>query len=288
MSNFNGKHFLSDAIYRAADSLANSDAMMIEDNPSDYVWSKDAPRDNRKANTMDIGTALHCRLLEPEKYADTIFVSSVKGRSTKKFQDEQEENKGKIVITQEEFDHIELMGKSVYAHPSASGLLALAGDCESSVFVKDKITGVNLKCRPDKDAVESNGIVIDVKTTMNLDDWRSDKEWINPLYKFNYGHQASFYTDILEQHYNTTIESFVFLVVQKSIKLGRYPVGVFQISRNELVEMGFWDRHRGNIKKFQRCTENNDWIHSENFNFGNSFDEGFSDDIEVTFADEVK
>jgi len=288
MKDFNGKHFLNDTVYRAANGLANSDALMIECNPSDFVWSKSAPRDNRKANTMDIGTALHCRLLEPEKYKDTIFVSSVKGRSTKKFQDEQDEHKDKIVITQEEFDHIELMGKSVYAHPSARGLLNLVGDCESSVFAKDKLTGVNLKCRPDKDAVESNGIIIDVKTTMSLDDWRSDKEWINPLYKFNYGHQASFYTDVLEQHYNTTIESFVFLVVQKSIKLGRYPVGVFQISRDELIGMGFWDKHRANIDKFKRCTDNDDWVHSESFNFKSNFNEDFSDDIEVTFADEVK
>ena len=288
MSKFKGKHFLSDTVYRAADALANSDAMMIECNPSDFVWSKDAPRDNRKANTMDIGTALHCRLLEPEKYADTIFVSSVKGRSTKKFQDEQEEHKGKIVITQDEFDHIELMGKSVFAHPAASGLLKLVGDCESSVFITDKETGVNIKVRPYKDCVESNGIIVDVKTTMSLDDWRSDKEWINPLFKFNYGHQASFYTDALEQHYNTTVESFVFLVVQKSIALGRYPVGVFTISRSELVEMGFWDRHRSNIEKFKRCTDNNDWVHSENFNFKSNFNEDFSDDIEVTFAPEDK
>ncbi|PHR55932.1 MAG: hypothetical protein COA43_14530 [Robiginitomaculum sp.] len=288
MSNFKGKHFLNDVVYRAADALANSDAMMIECNPSDFIWSKETPRDNRKASTMDLGTALHCRLLEPEKYTGTIFISSVKGRSTKKFQDEQEENKGKIVITQDEYEHIELMAKSVFAHPSANGLLALTGDCESSVFVKDGLTGVNLKCRPDKDAVESNGVIIDVKTTMSLDDWRSDKEWINPLFKFNYGHQASFYTDILEQHYNTTVESFIFLVVQKSIALGRYPVGVFQISRSELVEMGFWDRHRANIEKYKQCIDNNDWIHSESFNFGGGFDQDFTDDIEVTFADEDK
>jgi hypothetical protein len=54
-------------------------------------------------------------------------------------------------------------------------LLDLVGDCESSVFVKDKETGIELKCRPDKDAVESAGIVIDFKTTASIDDWRSDK-----------------------------------------------------------------------------------------------------------------
>jgi len=34
MSEFTGKHFLSDTVYRAANGLANSDALMIENNPS--------------------------------------------------------------------------------------------------------------------------------------------------------------------------------------------------------------------------------------------------------------
>ena len=73
-----------------------------------------------------------------------------------------------------------------------------------------------------------------------------------------------------------------------SIELGRDLVGVFQISRGELVELGFWDRHRRNIEKFQQCTVNNDWVHSESFKFKSNFDESFSDDIEVVFEDEVE
>ena len=180
------------------------------------------------------------------------------------------------------------MAKSVFCHPSAKSILDLKGDCESSVFVKDEETGIKLKCRPDKDAVESSGIVIDVKTTANIDDWRSDKEWINPLYKFNYGHGASFYMDVLEQQYKTEIDFFIFLVIQNSVELGRYPVAVFQISRGELIEMGFWDRHRGNIEKFKQCTDSNDWIHSESFNFKSNFEQDFVDDLEVTFEDEAK
>ena len=135
MKKYNGKHFLNDVVYRNAEGLANSDALMISDNPSDFKWSKEAPRDNSKAHTTDIGTALHCYLLEPEKYKESVFISSVKGRNTKKFADEQLENKEKLVITQDEYDHIENMGKSVLSHPTAKSLLGLSGDCESSVFL---------------------------------------------------------------------------------------------------------------------------------------------------------
>ena len=286
MSNYDGKHFLNDVIYRQADGLANSDAQMIEKNPGDLVWSKIAPRNGAKSKTTDIGTALHCAILEPEKYKDHIVVSEFKGRTAKGFKTEQEENKNKVVLTKDEYDQVNLMAESVFCHPSAKSLLALVGDCESSVFVTDKETGVKLKCRPDKDAVQSAGIVIDVKTTASIDDWRSDKEWINPLYKFNYGHGASFYTDVLEQHYKTEIDSFVFLVIQNSVELGRYPVAVFQISRQELIDLGFWDRHRFNISEFSRCESGNDWIHTETFNFsGGVSDYMADDDIEVTFED---
>ena len=285
---YEGKHFLNDVIYRAADGLANSDAQMIEKNPGDFVWSKSAPRNGAKSKTTDIGTALHCAILEPEKYKDHIVVSEFKGRTAKGFEAEQLANKNKVVLTKDEYDQVNLMAKSVFCHPSAKSILDLDGDCESSVFVKDEETGINLKCRPDKDAVESASIVIDVKTTASIDDWRSDKEWINPLYKFNYGHGASFYMDVLEQHYKTEIDSFVFLVIQNSVALGRYPVAVFQISRQELIELGFWDRHRGNISEFSRCKNDNDWIHTETFNFAGSFTEDYNDDREVTFEDGVE
>ena len=196
------------------------------------------------------------------------------------------ENKGKVVLTKDEYDQVNLMAESVKAHPSAKYLLDLAGDCESSVFVKDRETGVELKCRPDKDCVESANIIIDVKTTSNIDDWRSDKEWVNPLYKFNYGHGASFYTDVLEQHYNTTIDSFVFLVIQNSVVLNRYPVAVFQISRSELIDLGFWDRHRTNVFEYSRCKSQNDWVHTESFNFGGWSDDFVTDDLTVTFEGE--
>ncbi len=281
MSDYIGKHFLNDVVYRVADGLANSDALMIENNPGDFVWSKSAPRNAAKSKTTDIGTALHCAILEPEKYKEHIVVSELKGRTTQGFEAEQKENKNKIVLTKDEYDQVNLMAESVMSHPSAKSILDLVGDCESSVFVEDEQTGVKLKCRPDKDAVESAGVIIDVKTTANIDDWRSDKEWVNPLYKFNYGHGASFYTDVLEQHYKTEIDSFIFLVIQNSVALGRYPVAVFQISKAELIELGFWDRHRSNINEFHRCKNSGDWIHTESFNFGGEYVP--IDDVEVTF-----
>lgn len=279
-----GKLFIDDVTYRNAEGLANSDAVMFASNPSDYKWSKEVTRSKADSKTADIGTALHCAILEPERFNSLVVECDLKSRTTKGFLELQKDNSDKIVLLSSELEQIKLMCDSIKCHPTASSLIELDGDCESSVFVKDKSTGVLLKCRPDKDAVLSSGIVIDLKTTADLKDWRSDKEWSNPLYKFNYGHQASYYIDILEQFHQKEIDSFVFIVIQKTMVFGKHPVGVFQITKDELIDLGFWSSHRSNISEYKRCSDNSDWFHTESFPF---YPDDIDGDIVVTFDGDI-
>lgn len=270
--------------YRKIDALANSDAVMIERNPADYIWSRNAPINYSKVQTKDFGTALHCALLEPVEYEDLVFVSSVKGRNTKSFEQEVIDNPDNIVLTADEAEQIKVMVGSVNAHPTAAHLLAQQGQAECSVIANDSERSVLLKCRPDKNLIESIGICLDVKTTGCIDDWRSDKEWINPLFKFDYGHQAAFYMHALSLHYGFEVNRFVFIAVSSSIALGRYPVGVFEVTKDQLIAWGFWQRMLSNIERFKKCSDNNDWLHSESFNFYS--DDEYTDDVEVVFDGE--
>lgn len=270
--------------YRAIDALANSDAIMIENNPADYIWSRKAPINHSKVQTKDFGTALHCALLEPKQYDDLIIVSSVKGRQTKAFEQEVIDNPNNIVLTADEAEQIKVMVGSVNAHPTAAHLLSLAGETECSVIANDNDRNVLLKCRPDKNMVESLGLCLDVKSTGNLDDWRSDREWINPLYKFDYGHQAAFYMHVLSLHYGFEVTKFTFIAVSSSIALGRYEVGVFDVTKDQLIAWGFWQRMTANIERYKQCLDSNDWLHSETFNFYSEDD--YSDDVEVVFDGE--
>lgn len=270
--------------YRAIDALANSDAIMIENNPADYIWSRNAPTNYSKVQTKDFGTALHCALLEPEKYKDLIFVSSVKGRNTKSFEQEVIDNPDNIVLTADEAEQIDVMVGSVNAHPTASNLLSFDGATECSVIANYDELNVLLKCRPDKDLIKSIGACLDVKSTASIDDWRSSKEWINPLFKFDYGHQAAFYMHVLSLHYGYEVNRFVFIAVSTSVALGRYPVGVFEVTKDNLIAWGFWQRMLANIERFKHCRDNNDWLHSESFNFYSEDD--YSDDVEVVFDGE--
>lgn len=279
---------MPDKDYRAAEGVANSELKLIENSQSDYIWSKNAPVDATNNESAQLGTALHCKLLEPERYDDLVLVASVKGRTTKAFQEMQADNPNNIVLTPDEAEKINIMAASVSVHPSASAIINATGDCESSIFATDPETGVLLKCRPDKDCVKSLGALVDVKTTAVIDDWRAkdsfgnNLRWKNPLFAYDYGHQAAFYLYTAGLHYGFDINKFIFVVVSKSISMGKYPVGVFSVTRQELQAWGFWDRMLDNIEKYQMCHETNTWIAEEGFSFEIIHDDNV-DDVEVTF-----
>lgn len=261
--------------YRAHDSVSNSTLLTVANNPSDVIWALKAPRDVTKSVAADFGTALHTAILEPEKFDDQVYVSSVAGRTTKTFSKEIEDNPDKIVLTESEVQQIKLMQASGIAHPAFNSATSIVNHVESCLFVHDDEFNLDLKIRPDLDSVELDGMLTNLKTTANLDDWRSDRHWINPLFKFNYGHDAAYSLYVASKFYGRELTSYRFAVLQKSVSLGRYPVGVFTITKRELIELGFWEEMLTNLRKFADCYHTDQWLFEESFPM-------FGDSIEVS------
>lgn len=271
--------FISNDEYRKMEGVANSDLLMVKKNPSDYTWSKVAPVDNSKVATKDFGTALHTALLEPEKFDDDVFVSSVAGRTTKTFIKEVNDNHDKVVLTEVEAEQIRIMQASALCHPAMNLFLTAEGDRESSIFVYDDEFEIWLKCRPDVDAFEKHGFIGDLKSTTSISDWREPVEWKNPLFKFDYGHTAAFYIYTMSKFYGKPVDTYKFGLSQKTIELGKYPQSVFTITRGELETLGFWDDMLNNLGEYSRRFKTDDWVYEEVFPiFGR-------DDMEVTFDD---
>lgn len=274
--------------YRDNEALANSDLQIFKNNPSSYIWSKTAPRDPKKANTADIGTATHAATLEPETLDDEVFVTDIKGRKTKAFEALQAEHSDKIVLTEEEINHVKMMALSANCDPMFKSLLDADGMPEASIFVTDPITGLDLKIRPDKVVYlpDDKVLLADVKTTASLDEWRSEKTWVNPLFKFNYGFTAAYYLHVGSIHYNYELTEYVFPVIQKSSSFGSYPASVFTISKDELIRYGFWDDMIDTLARFAECKASGNWVTTENFpEFYIQNDESFDlDNVEVIDA----
>lgn len=272
--------------YRKAEGLSNHALQIFKNSPATYIWNLHAPSDPNKLTTSDTGTALHALLLEPETYDDLVLVVDVKGRQTQSFQKMQLENPNNIILTEIEAQQVRIMADSARKHPVFNSLLEMKGECEASVFVTCPETGLQLKIRPDKICWSPSWILYcDVKTTASIDDWRSEQQWKNPLFSFGYGFTAAFYLHAGSAFHGVELTEYVFPIVQTSASLGRYPVDVFVISKDDLIALGFWDEMLETLRYFKICQDNNQFNQMSQFpSFNHLRKEDYIDDVEVTFA----
>lgn len=265
-----GKHLdHAQDFYRTVDAVANSDLLLIERNPSDFIWSREAPKDTSKSSAIDLGTAIHTALLEPELFEKQVAVfNKAKSRDTVKFAEfEQEpENASKIVLLEKEYDQLRFIVSSAHAHPTMRRFLTIQADNEASIYVKDEERGIMRKIRPDRDPVGYGvPVLLDLKKTKGIEDWRDKARWRNPLFTLNYGHTAAYYMDTARKFYGEKINEYTFLLVQSTIELGKYPIAVITVTREELEQYGFFDRMNANLDKYAECYHSDNWFGVERF-----------------------
>ena len=272
--------------YRDHIGAANSDLLLIERSASDYIWSRNAPIDESKTAAFDFGTALHTALLEPEKFnAQVVIYSQTKTRETKAFQDflAEHNEESKIILLESEYDKLRFTVDGAKYHPTVNRLLTCPSDKESSIFVNDKARDIVRKIRPDLDYCNHGKLLLaDAKSTDKISDWREYAPWKNPFLTRNYVHTAAYYMDTASIFYGEQINEYTFIVIQKHIEMGRYPVAAIKITREELNGLGAFDQMNYNLDKYANCLHSNDWDEVERFPlFNNKFD----DDIEVTLLE---
>lgn len=265
--------------YRAAEGVSNSDLLLLEKRPSSVKQHKTAPRDPRKTGAADFGTIVHTALLEPEKFEGSFIIGPTKSRETKAFVEfeMQPENRGKLILLENEYDQLRLTVDCALADPTMEKYLRQHKfDAEASIFVFDERFGVMRKIRIDANyAPHGLPIIGDMKSSAGrgegvIDMWSNPLRWKNPLFTLNYGHGAAYYLDTVSLHYGESIDSYCFLIIGKTADFGVYPVDVREITREELIAYGFWDRMYHNLEEYAERLHADDWVSVSRFP---SFDE---------------
>ncbi|MFG3874104.1 exodeoxyribonuclease VIII [Escherichia coli] len=246
---------ISNENYHAGPGVSKSQLDDIADTPALYLWRKNAPVDTTKTKTLDLGTAFHCRVLEPEEFSNRFIVAPEFNRRTNAGKEEEKAflmecaNTGKTVITAEEGRKIELMYQSVMAFPLGQWLVESAGHAESSIYWEDPETGILCRCRPDKIIPEFHWIM-DVKTTADIQRFKT------AYYDYRYHVQDAFYSDGYEAQFGVQ-PTFVFLVASTTIECGRYPVEIFMMGE-EAKLAGQLEYHR-NLRTLADCLNTDEW-----------------------------
>lgn len=198
---------------------------------------------------MVLGSALHSRVLEPEKFPGEYVRAPDVDRRTKdgKAAWAELEASGATVLSAADWSLCSGMADAVRSHLAADRLLSRAGGAELSLFWTDQRTGLECKCRPDY--LTDDGWIVDLKTTEDASPSGFAKSALN----FRYHVQAAWYLRGVRQSGGEP-RGFVFIAVEKKPP---HAVAVY-LADDDMVRLGLAEADRC-LNRLAECFETEHW-----------------------------
>lgn len=221
--------------------------------PAHLKASLDRP--TKVTPAMNLGTAIHTAVLEPELFDEEIaFMPEGMDRRTKAGKEAyatfMEEHAGMAILPHADKQLVEDVAAAVTAAPASKLFLGAEAQRENSYLWVDGQTGLPLKCRPDL-FIPERKMLVDLKTTTDA----RPEAFSQSIAKFGYHIQAAHYLNGVNAVLGPdTVRHFVFLAVEKEPPYGVL-IGALDA---EDVERGMEACRRG-INRIAWCLENDKW-----------------------------
>ena len=172
----------------------------------------------KPTKAMQMGTAIHCGILEPELFDDLVAVQPEVNKRTNagkaEFAAFEAENEGKIILTEIEMLHVVRAIESVGKHAGAQALLTSGGRPELSLFWQDNRTRVHCKAR--FDFLRDDMMAVDLKTT----DDASPRAFARTIVNFEYPMQAAHYWSGAEHVFNESLRAWAWIAIERQPPYG--------------------------------------------------------------------
>jgi exodeoxyribonuclease VIII len=217
---------MPETTYHAIEAISASGAKKILRSPMHYKLMRDQP--SEPTETMEFGTAVHCGVLEPDRYVSRVVLSPTFNKRSNagkaEFAAFCAEHAGKIVLAPAEHAAAAKCIAAIRASPAARRLLRGAYT-EVSLFWRDGQYDVPCKAR--LDAINFGGI-LDVKTTKDA----SPQEFRKSAANFQYHLQGAQYHNAHEAVFNETPEFFAMICVESEEP---HAVAVYDLDRSAIM-----------------------------------------------------
>jgi hypothetical protein len=245
-----GIYDISNDEYHSSNGVSRSALMLFKKSPLHYADKYIHGNNKKDTKAISVGKAVHKYILEPNKFNDEYYVADKVDRRTtegrKRYNEMLCESNNKELILADDFNLIESLGNAILNHHTASLFLKDA-KVEKSIYWRDCLTDVMVKCRPD---ILLSNITADIKTTEDA----SYKEFTRDVFKYGYHIQAAMMQDGIYHVLNKKIETFVFIAVEKKPP---YAVAIYSIGQ-DVIEFGHKE-YKETLKEFRDHQETNDW-----------------------------
>lgn len=235
---------LSNADYHAFAGISKSGLDLIARSPAHYKARESRP----STRAMEIGSAIHEALLEPDLYAQHYIHTGAPNRTCKAYKDAASEHGGEYCLTADESASIDGIRASVGNNEHARDLLDEPGYRELSAFATDPQTGVLCKCR--FDLLSHFGDAADVKSTTDC----RPREFSKSVYAYRYHVQEAFYSMVYEWITGNALDSYRFIAFEKDAP---YLSAVYYL--DETARRVGRDEARRDLNVYAECFKSDDW-----------------------------
>ncbi len=197
---------------------------------------------------FDIGTAIHAKVLEPEKYDDQVTVYTGKVKRGREWEEFKALNPNKIILGNMGAMRVERASSALLRHKGIRELIEMNGESELAFF----ITINNLPVKSKKDRISLEGkFILDVKSMAGIINEPTIHAQVE---KWSYDLSAALYLDIanavLKEKKEPLIEKFYWAFTSTDMDDAKLVECM-----PEMIEQGR-SKYQKAIKLYQMYTEN--------------------------------
>ena len=230
--------------YHAYKGISVSGLKQMMQSPAHYAYSEPKV----KTTFMILGTAIHCAILEPERYQNEyIRLEDCKDRRQAQYKDAVKSVGEDQVLITSDVQKVFNMQSAVHRNKTAMSYLA-SGWPELSGFVECPETGVIRRIR--FDWLTPDLVSLDLKKTQDARKEAFDKS------VFNYGYhiQAAFYNDTFALITGQPLKAFKFLAIEEKAPHGNKVYTCDDVS----MHIGR-KQYKPALELYAECERKNDW-----------------------------
>ena len=229
--------------HRLPDSVSCSGLKHLLRSPAHFQAYLQQPFDDKP----NLGTALHCAILEPDVFESTyaFYNGDRRGKAFTAFE---EENPGKAILSKKEWDSVIGMRNAVMVYQDFPLWQALqSSKREMSVFWTDEETGV--QCRVRFDSLLAPFSIFDLKTTTDA----RPECFIKQAVRLDYDLQAAMYTEAARR-FTGELLPFNFIGLETEA-----PHGIWLMPAGQSMIDNGWAKFRKALALYKRCKETGHW-----------------------------
>jgi len=206
------------------------------------------PRKFDTTRAKETGSAIHCCILEPERFKTDYRIAECDARTSPIYKAACKDIPKDRVFTSAEYENIAGMQKGVMRNKVCRELIELPGRYELSLFTKCPVTGVLVKCRYDK--LTDSGMPVDLKKTQVSE--RS--AFSRAIQAYGYHISAAYYMDLWEWQFGEKLDFMRWIAVEEQ---SPHAAMRYKINEESLIEGRNLYRQALNI--YADCLDKGDW-----------------------------